>query len=54
MKKKRAAEPEQTQYRIRFRLGTDITPVEKYFMAASSVQALDMFAYSCRGSQPEP
>ena len=51
MKKKRAAEPEQTQYRIRFRSGTDVTSVVRYFMATSSEQALKMFAYACRGYQ---
>jgi hypothetical protein len=54
MKKKAAAEPEQTQYRIRYLLGDDIIPVEKYFMATSHEQALEMFAYSCRSSTNAP
>ena len=54
MKKKSAAEPEQTQFRIRFRKGSDVTPVEKYFMASTSEQALETFAYSCRGFQSRP
>ena len=54
MKKKRQREPEQIQYRIRFRLDAEVIPVERYFMATSSEQALEMFAYSCRSSQPGP
>jgi hypothetical protein len=54
MKKKRYSEPEQTQYRIRHLLGDDVIPVEKYFMATSSEQALEMFAYSCRDFQTTP
>ena len=54
MKKKRYSEPEQTQYRIRYRLGDDVIPVEKYFMATSYDQALEMFAYSCRDLQTVP
>tara|TARA_B110000438_G_scaffold261104_1_gene271562 strand:+ start:515 stop:967 length:453 start_codon:yes stop_codon:yes gene_type:complete len=50
MKKKEALEPEQTQYRIRYLLGDDVIPVERYFMASSPEQALEMFAYSCRSS----
>ena len=54
MKKKRYSEPEQTQYRIRHLLGDDVIPVEKYFMATSSEQALEMFAYSCCDLQTTP
>ncbi len=54
MKKKRYSDPEQTQYRIRYLLGDDVIPVEKYFMATSSEQALEMFAYSCRDFQSTP
>jgi len=54
MKKKGALEPEQTQYRIRHLLGDDVIPVEKYFMATSPEQALEMFAYSCRDFQSTP
>ena len=54
MKKKRYSEPEQKQYRIRHLLGDDIIPVEKYFMATSSEQALEMFAYSSRDFQTTP
>ena len=50
MKKKKALEPEQTQYRIRYIRGDDVIPVESYFMASSPEQALEMFAYSCRSS----
>ena len=54
MKKKRSAEAEQTQYRIRYLLGDDVIPVEKYFMATSPEQALEMFAYSCRSFPNAP
>lgn len=54
MKKKSYSEPEQTQYRIRHLLEDDVIPVEKYFMATSSEQALEMFAYSCRDFQITP
>ena len=54
MKKKGASEPEQTQYRIRYLLEDDVIPVEKYFMATSHEQALEMFAYSCRSSTKAP
>ena len=55
MKKKSSAEPEQTQFRIRFSSAADIIPVEKYFLATSCEQALEMFAYSLRqkGDRPE-
>ena len=54
MKKKRQAEPELLQYRIRYRLGADVTPVEKYFMATTPEQAFEMFSYSCRDFQSSP
>jgi len=54
MKKKVALEPEQTQYRIRYLLEDDVMPVEKYFMATSPEQALEMFAYSCRSFPNAP
>jgi len=54
MKKKGALEPEQTQYRMRYLLGDDVIPVEKYFMATSPEQALEMFAYSCRSFSNPP
>ena len=54
MKRKTPSEPEQAQYRIQFRTDADITPVEKYFMATSSEQALEMFAYSFRNSTESP
>ena len=54
MKKKEPLEPEQTQYRLRYLLGDDILPVEKYFMATSTEQALEMFAYSCRNFPNPP
>ena len=54
MKQNRVSEPDPIQYRIRFRLGKDVTPVVRYFMAISSEQALEEFAYSCRNSQPGP
>ena len=54
MKKKGALEPEQTQYRIRYLLGEDVIPVEKYFMATSPEQALEMFGYSCRNFPNTP
>ena len=54
MKKKGALEPEQTQYRIRYLLGDDVIPVEKYFMATSTEQALEMFGYSCRNFPSSP
>ena len=54
MKRKTPSEPEQTQYRIRFRSGADVTPVVRYFMATSSEQALEMFAYACRSYQSGP
>jgi hypothetical protein len=54
MKKKGALEPEQTQYRIRYLLGDDVIPVERYFMAISAEQALEMFAYSCRSFPNAP
>ena len=54
MKKKRQAEPDPIQYRIKYQAEGNITPVVKYFMATSSEQALEMFAYSCRNLQPIP
>jgi hypothetical protein len=54
MKNKRRSEPEQTQYRIRHLSGDDVIPVEKYFMATSAEQALEMFAYSCRDVETTP
>ena len=54
MNKKGALEPEQTQYRIRYLVGDDVIPVEKYFMATSTEQALEMFAYSCRNFPNAP
>jgi acid phosphatase class B len=54
MKKKRHSEPEQTQYRMRYLLGEDVFPVEKFFMAATAEQALEMFAYSCRDFETTP
>jgi hypothetical protein len=54
MKKKTSLEPEQTQYRIRYLLGDDVIPVERYFMATSPDQALEMFAYSCRSFPNAP
>jgi hypothetical protein len=54
MKKKRHSEPEQTQYRMRYLLGEDVFPVEKFFMATSAEQALEMFAYSCRDFEATP
>ena len=54
MKKKRQAEPDPIQYRIKFQAEGNITPVVKYFMATSTEQALEMFAYSCRNLQPIP
>ena len=54
MKRKSPSEPEQTQYRIQFRTDADITPVEKYFMATSKEQALEMFAYSFRTQTERP
>jgi hypothetical protein len=54
MKKKGALEPEQSQYRIFYLVGDDVIPVEKYFMATSHEQALEMFAYSCRSSTNTP
>lgn len=54
MKKKRQAEPDPIQYRVRYQAEGNITPVVKYFMATSSEQALEMFAYSCRNLQPIP
>ena len=54
MKKKRQAEPNPIQYRVRYRAEGNITPVVKYFMATSTEQALEMFAYSCRNLQPIP
>ena len=54
MKKKRQAEPDPIQYRVKYQTEGNITPVVKYFMATSSEQALEMFAYSCRNLQPVP
>lgn len=54
MKKKRQAEPDPIQYRIKYQAEGNITPVVKYFMATSTEQALEMFAYSCRNLQPIP
>jgi hypothetical protein len=54
MKKKKQAEPAPIQYRIRFKVEGNITPVVKYFMATSAEQALEMFIYSCRNLQPMP
>ena len=54
MKKKRQAEPNPIQYRVRYQAEGNITPVVKYFMTASTEQALEMFAYSCRNLQPIP
>ena len=54
MKKKRQAEPDPIQYRIKFQAEGNITPVVKYFMATSTEQALEMFTYSCRDLQPMP
>jgi acid phosphatase class B len=54
MKKKRYSEPEQTQYRMRYLLGEDVFPEEKFFMATSAEQALEMFAYSCRDFEATP
>ena len=54
MKRKIFSEPEQTQYRIQFRTDVDIIPVEKYFMATSNEQALEMFAYSFRTRTEKP
>ena len=48
MKKNRHNEPELIQYRIRYHLENDVTPIEKYFMATNSENALEMFSYSCR------
>ena len=54
MKKKHQAEPDPIQYRIKYQAEGNITPVVKYFMATSTEQALEMFAYSCRNLQPIP
>lgn len=54
MKKKRQAEPDPIQYRIKYQAEGNITPVVKYFMATSTEQALEMCAYSCRNLQPIP
>ncbi len=54
MKKKRQAEPDPIQYRIKYQAEGNIVPVVKYFMATSTEQALEMFAYSFRNLQPIP
>jgi hypothetical protein len=54
MKKKRQVEPEPIQYRVKYLVEGSITPVVKYFMATSTEQALEMYAYSCRDIQPMP
>ena len=54
MKKKRQKEPELIQYRIRYHLESDVTPIEKYFMAPNAENALEMFAYSCREFEKMP
>ena len=54
MKKKRQSEPELLQYRVRYSLDGDVTPVEKYFMATTGEQAFEMFSYSCREFQAIP
>jgi hypothetical protein len=54
MKKKRQAEPDPIQYRVTYQAEGNITPVVKYFMATSTEQALEMFAYSCRNLQSIP
>ena len=54
MKKKHNVEPDPIQYRVKYLLEGSVTPVVKYFMATSTKQALDMFAYSCRDIQPIP
>jgi hypothetical protein len=51
VKKKIYSEPEQAQFRMRFRMDSDVTPMVRYFMAATPEQALETFAYSCRGFQ---
>ena len=54
MKKKRQVEPDPIQYRVKYQVEGSIAPVVKYFMATSTEQALEMFAYSCRDIQPIP